>query len=190
MGMKARRDIVGDTGPNHYSRWDPIWNLRSVAKRSTHMLVSINAKTEDFIEERYLQLQQILARAIIGSRGPAAGRHAADGASRSQVLLDYQPSAALVDRWNKEHFGFSDGISDILRECGEDPRLVIGGGNRPAGSADARGLGAAGARRVHPRPCGRVRGLPEAPGRRCSRGTARSSYTTNCIRTSPQPAHI
>ena len=35
MGMKARRDIIGDTGPNHYSRWDPIWNLRSVAKRST-----------------------------------------------------------------------------------------------------------------------------------------------------------
>ena len=132
MGMKARRDIVGDTGPNHYSRWDPIWNLEERGEaQHVHMLVSINAKTEDFIEERYLQLQQILARAIAkfpevpppgvtqltGHRGPAG------------ALLDYQPSAALVDRWDKEHFGYSDGISGtFFRECGEDPRLVIGGG--------------------------------------------------------------
>ena len=26
MGMKARRDIIGDTGPNHYDHWDPVWN--------------------------------------------------------------------------------------------------------------------------------------------------------------------
>ena len=132
MGMKARRDIVGDTGPNHYSRWDPMWNLEERGEaQHVHMLVSINAKTEDFIEERYLQLQQILARAIAkfpevpppgvtqltGHRGPGG------------ALLDYQPSAALVDRWDKEHFGYSDGISGtFFRECGEDPRLVIGGG--------------------------------------------------------------
>ena len=136
MGMKARRDIVGDTGPNHYPRWDPIWNLEERGEaQHVHMLVSINAKTEDFIEERYLQLQQILARAIAkfpdvpppgvtqltGHRGPGG------------ALLDYQPSAALVDRWDKEHFGYSDGISGtFFRECGEDPRLVIGGG-KPTG---------------------------------------------------------
>jgi hypothetical protein len=45
MGMKARRDIVGDTGPNHYSRWDPIWNLEERGEaQHVHMLVSINAK--------------------------------------------------------------------------------------------------------------------------------------------------
>jgi deferrochelatase/peroxidase EfeB len=136
MGMKARRDIVGDTGPNHYSRWDPIWNLEERGEaQHVHMLVSINAKTEDFIEERYLQLQQILARTIAkfpevpppgvtqltGHRGPGG------------ALLDYQPSAALVDRWDKEHFGYSDGISGtFFRDCGEDPRLVIGGG-KPTG---------------------------------------------------------
>src|SRR5437870_3500413 len=27
MGMKARRDIVGDIGPSHFSHWDAIWNL-------------------------------------------------------------------------------------------------------------------------------------------------------------------
>jgi hypothetical protein len=26
MGMKARRDIIGDTGLNHFLHWDPIWN--------------------------------------------------------------------------------------------------------------------------------------------------------------------
>jgi deferrochelatase/peroxidase EfeB len=136
MGMKARRDVVGDTGPNHYSRWDPIWNLEERGEaQHVHMLVSINAKTEDFIEERYLQLQQILARAIAkfpevpppgvtqltGHRGPGG------------ALLDYQPSAALANRWDKEHFGYSDGISGtFFRDCGEDPRLVIGGG-KPTG---------------------------------------------------------
>ena len=26
MGMKARREIIGDTGPSLYHRWDPVWN--------------------------------------------------------------------------------------------------------------------------------------------------------------------
>ena len=74
MGMKARRDIIGDTGPNHFSRWDPIWNLEERGEaQHVHMLISINAKTEDFIEERYLQMQQILSRGDREvPRGPAA----------------------------------------------------------------------------------------------------------------------
>ena len=47
MGMKARRDIIGDTGPNHFSHWDPIWNDRKpTQEQHVHILVSINGKTE------------------------------------------------------------------------------------------------------------------------------------------------
>src|SRR5437867_539474 len=86
MGMKARRDIIGDTGPNHYSRWDPIWNSEEHGEaQHVHILVSINAKTPEFVERRYQQIQEILSQAIAefpeireagvtqltGHRGPA-----------------------------------------------------------------------------------------------------------------------
>ena len=53
------------------------------------------------------------------------------GAGRDD--LPYQPAAALVGQSDKEHFGFSDGISGTyFKGCGEDPNLVIGGG-KPTG---------------------------------------------------------
>ena len=45
MGMKARRDIIGDTGPNHYKRWDPIWNdPDDEFRQHVHILIGINGK--------------------------------------------------------------------------------------------------------------------------------------------------
>jgi deferrochelatase/peroxidase EfeB len=139
MGMKARRDIIGDTGPSHFSRWDPIWNLESSGEtQPIHILISINARTEHDAEGRYQRIRQVLDAAIkkwpdvrgeedgvmqlSGHRGPGGGEH-----------FEYQPSAALTGRSDKEHFGYSDGISGtFFRGCGEDPTLVIGGG-KPTG---------------------------------------------------------
>lgn len=122
MGMKARRDILGDVGPNHYSRWDPVW------EQEIHILVSINAKNADVLEAAYQKVFAIFVGCgdgltlLTGHRGP-------DGA-----LLDYQPAAALVNQWDKEHFGYSDGISNPYFEgSGEDPANVIGGG-KPTGA--------------------------------------------------------
>lgn len=136
MGMKARRDIIGDTGPNHFSRWDPIWNAEEPGEtQHVHILIAINAKTEELLESRYQQIRKVLASAIakfpeikkpgvtqlVGHRGPGTDN------------LPYQPAAALAGRGDKEHFGYSDGISGtFFRDCGEDPMLVIGGG-KPTG---------------------------------------------------------
>jgi deferrochelatase/peroxidase EfeB len=136
MGMKARRDIIGDTGPNHFSRWDPIWNAEEYGEaQHVHILISINGKTEATVEGRYQQIGRILSQAI-------AKLPEVKGAGVTQLVghrgggvdnLPYQPSAALTGRADKEHFGYSDGISGtFFRDCGEDPRLVVGGG-KPTG---------------------------------------------------------
>ena len=135
MGMKARRDIVGDTGPSHFSRWDPIWNAEEHGEaQHVHILISINAKNDDILERRYQDVQRILAKAIAtGNDVKGAGvtqltGHRGAGADN----LPYQPAAALA-RSDKEHFGYSDGISGtFFRDCGEDPMLVVGGG-KPTG---------------------------------------------------------
>jgi deferrochelatase/peroxidase EfeB len=136
MGMKARRDIIGDTGPNHFSRWDPIWNAEELGEvQHVHVLISINARTEAIVESRYQQIGQILSQAIAkfpevkGAGVTQLTGHCGAGVDN----LPYQPSAALAGRWDKEHFGYSDGISGtFFRDSGDNPRLVVGGG-KPTG---------------------------------------------------------
>ena len=135
MGMKARRDIIGDTGPNHFSRWDPIWNAEEHGEaQHVHILVSISARNDTVAESQYQELGRILSQTI--ARFPEVKRpgvvqltgHRGPGAE----MLPYQPAAAL-QLAGKEHFGYSDGISGtFFRDCGEDPRLVIGAG-KPTG---------------------------------------------------------
>ncbi|MEJ7605601.1 MAG: hypothetical protein WKF37_04905 [Bryobacteraceae bacterium] len=53
-----------------------------------------------------------------------AGHRGADGDD-----LAFQPSGALIHQWDKEHFGYRDGISGTFFEgCGDDPKDVMGGG--------------------------------------------------------------
>ena len=123
MGMKARRDIVGDTGPNHYRFWDPVWNL---AEQATHILIGINGKIPNELDRAYQRILNTAADTggvtlLTGHRGP-------EGA-----LLDYQPAVAMAS--GKEHFGYSDGISNTyFNGCGENPRYVIGGGKPTGGN--------------------------------------------------------
>jgi deferrochelatase/peroxidase EfeB len=135
MGMKARRDILGDTGPNHFHRWDRIWNTEEHGEtQHIHILISINAKTDEILESRYQQVGQILAQAIakfpeVPKPGVTqlTGHRGANGDN-----LPYQQAGALALS-DKEHFGYSDGISGtIFDDCGEDPTLVVGGG-KPTG---------------------------------------------------------
>ena len=126
MGMKARRDIVGDTGPNHYKRWDPIWtDSVDEFRQHVHILIGINGKDDKDLENTYLQICAILAdnqgvTQLVGHRGP-------NGADS----LPYQ--AAIADDGGKEHFGYADGISSTyFNGCGENKRFMIGGG-KPTG---------------------------------------------------------
>jgi deferrochelatase/peroxidase EfeB len=133
MGMKARREIIGDIGPSHYKFWDPIWNDVGESKQHVHIIITIDGKEETDLETRYLEIKAILAKysgvkQLVGHRGPGV------------VAMDYQPAAALIPTpatmgypGGKEHFGYNDGISTTFFEgCGDEPRMVIGGG-KPTG---------------------------------------------------------
>lgn len=128
MGMKARNTILGDdhaSGPDH---WDPIWQ----DDKSVHMFLSVNARTPQALTERYDQIQQLLhshragVQQLSGHRGP-------DG-----TLMDYQEAAALFESGlptPKEHFGYTDGISDpYFKGCGLHPANIIGGGKPTRGN--------------------------------------------------------
>ena len=138
MGMKARRDIIGDTGPNHFHRWDPIWDNQEEKIQHVHIIVTIDGKNEDALETRYQLIRGILAgvngRSKDGGVVQLTGHRGAGG---DDPL--YQSAHGLLPKpaelgypGGKEHFGYSDGIStSYFQGCGEDPELVIGGG-KPA----------------------------------------------------------
>ena len=71
MGMEQRKDILGDDGPSAPENWDEIWHSGAV-----HVWVSIHAKNEEAIEERYQAICDLLAKSnkgveqITGHRGP------------------------------------------------------------------------------------------------------------------------
>jgi Dyp-type peroxidase family len=134
MGMKARRDIVGDTGPNHYKHWDKIWNdPEDEFRQHVHILIGINGKDEEHLEDSYVQICGILEETggvtqLTGHRGP-----------NGEEDLPYQPAMALEG--GKEHFGYSDGVSSpYFKGCGENPRFVIGGG-KPTGEDPSTAAG-------------------------------------------------
>ncbi len=121
MGMKARRDIIGDTGPNHYEHWDPVWNDADKLQH-VHIMISINGKEEDSLERRYREIQQIAqdhkVMQLVGHRGPQS---------------DYQSAAALPG--GTEHFGYRDGISDTcVKGCSGDLTDAIGAGKPTGGN--------------------------------------------------------
>jgi len=127
MGMKGRRDIIGDTGPNHYKHWDPIWNdPADELRQNVHILIGINAKNAESLEDAYEQICNILAAIgggvaqLVGHRGPNRGEN-----------LAYQ--TAIASDSDREHFGYADGISTSYFEgCRENKRYMIGGG-KPTG---------------------------------------------------------
>lgn len=117
MGMRSRKTILGDDGPSAPEKWDEIW-LKNV-----HIFIAISGPDNAAIEKRYsliLDLQNDLDGVILleGHKGDKS----------------YQDTSALFEDGlptNKEHFGYSDGISNpffkgMTPEMGE----VIGGGKK------------------------------------------------------------
>lgn len=123
MGMKARAEILGDDGPSSYHNWDPIWEN----DKSIHIFLSINGRSDELIEERYQLVLKHLrdcegVEQLFGHRGKDGDAMGYQEASA--IFVDGQPTS-------KEHFGFTDGISDPYFEgSGSHPANVIGGGKR------------------------------------------------------------
>jgi Dyp-type peroxidase family len=112
MGMKQRKDILGDNGPSAPEHWDPIWraNREKDRNKDVHIFVSINAQNAQFLEERYRWLCDTAAQFAEGVT-QLSGHRGDDGAED----LPYQDVHALVENGqvtSKEHFGYTDGIGD------------------------------------------------------------------------------
>lgn len=124
MGMKARREILGDNGLSGPEYWDPVW-LKTV-----HALVSLNAQTPQFLEDRYQWLLGLLEKTN-GSVTILSGHCGDDGVED----LPYQSGNILFDENGnptpKEHFGYTDGITDPIIEGMQDcERRAIGRGKQ------------------------------------------------------------
>ena len=119
MGMRARRAILGDTGKSGPEHWDSLWE----DNYKVHMWMSINGINDEMVEERYAKISKLMATArggvslLSGHRGPNP---------------DFQTASALYHNGvpvAKEHFGYTDGISDPYFEGQtKRPEDVIGAG--------------------------------------------------------------
>jgi Dyp-type peroxidase family len=121
-GMRARKDILGDDGPSAPDAWDPIWTQPD----PVHMMVAISGASDAAIAEQHRVVKHLLASVAPGVE--ALTGHRGDG----DEILDYQDTSVIyVDGQptDKEHFGYTDGISNPYFEgAGTDPANVIGGG--------------------------------------------------------------
>ena len=131
MGMKARKDILGDDGPSSPKNWDPIWQ----DNYSVHMLATINGKSQDELNGRYEE--------VVGMLGDTdQGVELLEGHRGGSEELKYQPGNAIVIDGRptaNEHFHYTDGISDpVFKGQSRDPNQIIGAGKptrEPAGTA-------------------------------------------------------
>lgn len=122
MGMRKRKDILGDDGPSDPENWDKIW------QEKVHIWISINGQNIDAVIERYeWVLEQIQksdggVKLLTGHRG-----------ENGEEDLPYQAASILYDAEGnptaKEHFGYTDGIGDPVFEGQTNiPGRVIGRG--------------------------------------------------------------
>lgn len=121
MGMKARSELLGDTGISSPEHWDAIWQQDQV-----HAWVSINGRDMDAIEYEFNALGDLVTqhpdgvKILSGIKGPNGS------------LLPYQDASAVYENGlptAKEHFGFTDGIGNPYFEgCGNESSRIPGRG--------------------------------------------------------------
>jgi Dyp-type peroxidase family len=102
QGMKARGDILYDTGKNGPERWDPVWKEERV-----DAWLAVNARTAEALEERCAAMER-----LISETGGARLLQAQDACA---IYLKDKPST-------QEHFGYTDGFGNpdfkgAEREC-------------------------------------------------------------------------
>ena len=124
-GMACRAEILGDVGDNAPERWDPVWRDHVAGDRpSVHIWVSLNtAAAPDgsplpVLDEWTVWLESLCAEGVTLRAG-----HGGDGAGRwqdSRALMAPGPDGAM-QAVPKEHFGFTDGISDPVFQGQFDP---------------------------------------------------------------------
>jgi Dyp-type peroxidase family len=91
-GMKARNEILADTGKNGPEHWDAVWREGKV-----DIWLAVNAKTPETLDAKCAELEKLMA---------------ATGGAR---MIDAQDAAALFIDGKftpNEHFGYRDGFGN------------------------------------------------------------------------------
>ncbi|WP_183560419.1 Dyp-type peroxidase [Mucilaginibacter sp. SP1R1] len=123
VGMRGRRSILGDDGPSDPERWDPVW------KKEIHIFVSIDAPNDDALVKRFNEILAIITEKKLHNVVLLDGHRADQGEEKA-----YQDASVLYENdipTAKEHFGYTDGISNpffkgMTPEMGE----LVGGGKK------------------------------------------------------------
>jgi Dyp-type peroxidase family len=92
QGMKARGDILYDTGKNGPEHWEPVWTESQV-----HVWLAVNAQTTTALDEKCTLLLQ-----LTDQTGGAKLLQAQDACA---IFIDGKPTT-------KEHFGYTDGFGN------------------------------------------------------------------------------
>ncbi len=132
MGMKGRRDILGDDGASAPARWDPLWSDAEV-----HILVWINGVTSQAVHAKY---EEILRALDVGT--PAGVIQIKGHRGRGRDDLEYQDASALYvdgEPTAREHFGYTDGISNpYFKGMNVHESNVMGGGKVTGQAVETR----------------------------------------------------
>ena len=123
MGMKSRRDILGDDGPSAPLYWDQAWHGAPV-----HIFISIHAQQPQYLKLRYAWLMALVQQSD-GEVSVVEGHRSGEGAD-----LPYQDAKIVMDNGqpsSKEHFGYTDGIGDpVFDGLPMSPERVPGRGKQ------------------------------------------------------------
>jgi Dyp-type peroxidase family len=92
QGMKARGDILYDTGLNAPGHWDAVWQNDQV-----HVWLAVNAQTLDALAAACAELDRLMQE--------TGGAQLLQSQPASAVFVDGQPTT-------KEHFGYTDGFGN------------------------------------------------------------------------------
>jgi deferrochelatase/peroxidase EfeB len=92
QGMKARGDILYDTGLNAPDHWDPVWQNDEV-----HVWLAVNAQTPEALSSACAELDRLMYE--------TGGAKLMQSQDASVVFIDGKPTT-------KEHFGYTDGFGN------------------------------------------------------------------------------
>jgi Dyp-type peroxidase family len=128
-GMRSRWEILGDDGASAPEKWDPIWRR----DEPVHIFVTISAATQELLETQQAELcSKVIANAVELLTGHRGG---------DRDDLAYQDGTALYENGQptaKEHFGYTDGISNpFFKGVATHSSNVIGGGKRVRGDIES-----------------------------------------------------
>lgn len=122
MGIRNRTTILDDIGKSHPDNWDEVY------RKDIHIFLSIDALTPEDLESRFKEIEAII--------GKHPGVELLDGCkNHDETIKNYQESSVLYDSKGyptaKEHFGYTDGISNpFFKGMTEEMGDVIGGGKK------------------------------------------------------------